>query len=81
MNYGAVVFAAVIVFSLSYYWFPKYGARYRFTGPVHTLAANITPEMVAAIQHKYEIKDQERRLFHGPHHGRHLRHDHEHESE
>jgi hypothetical protein len=31
MNYGAVVFVAVIVGSLAYYFFPKYGARHWFT--------------------------------------------------
>lgn len=67
MNYGAAVFIAVVVFSLCYYWFPKYGARFRFTGPAHTLASNITPEMVAAVQHEYDLKDQERRLSHVPH--------------
>jgi hypothetical protein len=64
MNYGSVVFAAVIVFSLTYYWFPKWGARHRFTGPAHTLSAAITPVLVAAVQHEYEIKDHERRASH-----------------
>ena len=68
MNYGAVVFVAVIVLSLTYYWFPKWGARYRFTGPAHTLSSAITPELVAAVQHEYELKDQERRVSHS-HHG------------
>jgi hypothetical protein len=68
MNYGAVVFVAVIVLSLIYYWFPKYGARHHFTGPAHTLSTAITPELVAAVQHEYEVKDQERRLSH-VHHG------------
>ena len=31
MNYGCVVFVAVIVAALSYYFFPKYGARAWFT--------------------------------------------------
>jgi hypothetical protein len=31
MNYGAAVFAAVILGALTYYFFPKYGARYWFT--------------------------------------------------
>jgi len=31
MNYGCVVFVGVIVFSLGYYFFPKWGARYWFT--------------------------------------------------
>lgn len=68
MNYGAVVFIAVIVLSLTYYWFPKYGARHHFTGPAHTLSTAITPELLAAVQHEYEVKDQERRLSHA-HHG------------
>jgi len=31
MNYGSVVVAATIVFSLAYYFCPKYGARHWFT--------------------------------------------------
>jgi hypothetical protein len=31
MNYGSVVFVAVIVGAMSYYFFPKVGARYWFT--------------------------------------------------
>src|SRR5271170_2348937 len=31
MNYGSVVFAGTIFFSLAYYFCPKYGARYWFT--------------------------------------------------
>lgn len=62
MNYGSVVFTAIIVGSLSYYFFPKYGARNWFkyfsiqkieltiSGPVHALQQEITPEMVAAVQ-------------------------------
>jgi len=73
MNYGCVVFLAVIVGALSYYFFPKYGARYWFTygylrdwtngrGPVHTLDQEITPEMLAVVQHEYAEKDRERRM-------------------
>jgi len=29
------------------------------SGPVHTLQQEITPEMVVAIQHEYEVKDRE----------------------
>ncbi|KXN86792.1 hypothetical protein AN958_09643 [Leucoagaricus sp. SymC.cos] len=37
MNYTVVVVGGVISLSLGYYFFPKYGGRYWFTGPVHTI--------------------------------------------
>lgn len=37
------------------------------SGPVHTLQQEITPEMVAAIQHEYEVKDRERKQSHAGH--------------
>jgi len=33
MNYASVVFVAIIVAALSYYFFPKYGAHSWFTYP------------------------------------------------
>jgi len=68
MNYGSVVFVAVIVGALAYYFFPKYGARHWFTGPVHTLQEGITPEMVAFVQNEYATADRERKDAHH-HHG------------
>jgi hypothetical protein len=59
MNYAAVVFFAIILFSLTYYFFPKYGAKNWFTGPVHTVRENITSESIATIQQEYIPKDQE----------------------
>ena len=41
---------------------------------MHTLQQEITPEMVAAVQHEYEVQDQERKLSHAGHHGLHLPH-------
>lgn len=38
------------------------------SGPVHTLQADITPEMVAHVQHEYETQDRERKASH-PHGG------------
>jgi len=34
MNYTAVVFGGVMILSLVYYYFPKYGGIYWFKGPV-----------------------------------------------
>ena len=45
------------------------GINSHFSGPVHTLQQEITPEMVAAVQHDYEIKNEERKHSHAQHHG------------
>ncbi|KAI0264622.1 APC amino acid permease [Gloeopeniophorella convolvens] len=37
MNYSTVVWGGVLVLSLIYFYFPKYGGIYWFTGPVSTL--------------------------------------------
>ena len=37
MNYTVVVAGGVILLSLAYYFFPKYGGRYWFKGPVYTI--------------------------------------------
>ncbi|KAG7098496.1 hypothetical protein E1B28_000440 [Marasmius oreades] len=37
MNYTVVVVGGTILLSLGYYFFPKYGGMYWFTGPVHTI--------------------------------------------
>ncbi|CAL1697988.1 unnamed protein product [Somion occarium] len=37
MNYTVVVQGGVMALSLVYYWFPKYGGMYWFTGPVPTI--------------------------------------------
>jgi len=37
MNYTVVVTGGTILLSLTYYFFPKYGGRYWFKGPVHTI--------------------------------------------
>ncbi len=34
MNYTVAVFGGVMLLSLIYYFFPKYGGMYWFTGPV-----------------------------------------------
>ena len=44
MNYTVVVLGGVLILSLGYYYFPKYGGRNWFTGPVTTIdAQSITP--------------------------------------
>lgn len=37
MNYTVVVLGGVLIFSLVYYYFPKYGGKNWFTGPVSTI--------------------------------------------
>ncbi|KAH8592740.1 amino acid permease-domain-containing protein [Bisporella sp. PMI_857] len=37
MNYAIVVLGAVLLFCVSYYYFPKYGGKTFFTGPVRTI--------------------------------------------
>ena len=37
MNYTVVVLGGVLVLSLVYYYFPKYGGKNWFTGPVSTI--------------------------------------------
>lgn len=37
MNYTVVVTGGTLLLSLTYYFFPKYGGRYWFKGPVHTI--------------------------------------------
>ncbi|KAF9480661.1 amino acid transporter [Pholiota conissans] len=37
MNYAVAVFGGIMVLSLIYYYFPKYGGMYWFTGPVKTV--------------------------------------------
>ena len=44
------------------------------SGPVHTLQQEITPEILATVQHEYEIQDQERKLSHAGHNRLHLPH-------
>ncbi|PPQ75687.1 hypothetical protein CVT26_001521, partial [Gymnopilus dilepis] len=39
MNYTVVVLGGALVLSIIYYFFPKYGGRHWFTGPVRTLEA------------------------------------------
>ena len=37
MNYTVVVEGGILILSLAYYYFPKYGGVYWFTGPIPTL--------------------------------------------
>ncbi|KAF8892309.1 APC amino acid permease [Gymnopilus junonius] len=41
MNYTVVVLGGALLLSIVYYFFPKYGGRYWFTGPVRTLEAEV----------------------------------------
>jgi hypothetical protein len=37
VNYTVVVVGGTLMLSLSYYFFPKYGGRHWFSGPVETI--------------------------------------------
>ncbi|TFL06889.1 amino acid/polyamine transporter I [Pterulicium gracile] len=43
MNYSVVVTAGVLVLSLVWYFFPRYGGRYWFSGPVRTVDSDVYP--------------------------------------
>ncbi|KAK0214394.1 APC amino acid permease, partial [Armillaria fumosa] len=57
MNYSVVVLGGVMIFSLIWYYFPKYGGVYWFTGPIHTLDS-ISPvsEMIEKEEEKIVAK-------------------------
>ncbi len=46
MNYTIVVVGGVVALSLGYYFFPKYGGRHWFIGPVETIREVETAESV-----------------------------------
>jgi hypothetical protein len=46
MNYTVAVTGGVVVLSLAYYFFPVWGGRYWFKGPVRTIAGSGTTTMV-----------------------------------
>ncbi|KAL4246868.1 Amino Acid-Polyamine-Organocation Transporter [Abortiporus biennis] len=51
MNYTVVVFGGVMVLSLVYFYFPRYGGKYWFKGPVTTLL-DVDDEMSSNIEEK-----------------------------
>jgi amino acid transporter len=54
MNYAVVVLGFVLIFCLVYYYFPKYGGKTFFTGPVRTIDDMLdeNPEVQAAVEKK-----------------------------
>ncbi|KAJ7197407.1 hypothetical protein GGX14DRAFT_574191 [Mycena pura] len=44
MNYTVVVVGGTVILSLGYYFFPKYGGRHWFIGPVETIGQVLTHE-------------------------------------
>ncbi|KAI0264835.1 APC amino acid permease [Gloeopeniophorella convolvens] len=52
MNYTVVVWGGVIILSLIYFYFPKYGGVYWFTGPVSTLEDSDSSQGDATIEEK-----------------------------
>lgn len=59
MNYAVVVLGFVLVFCLVYYYFPKYGGKTFFTGPVRTIDEVIqsSPELQRVIDKKMEEEE------------------------
>lgn len=51
MNYTVLVFGSVMVFSLVWYYLPKYGGAYWFTGPVRNIDVSM-PLADEAFQEK-----------------------------
>lgn len=52
MNYAVAVLGFVLVFCVVYYWFPKYGGKTFFTGPVRTIDEILdeSPEARVAVE-------------------------------
>ena len=54
MNYTIVVMGGIMVLSLIYYYFPKYGGVNWFTGPVRTVPK--TPTDTGSVKDSVEDK-------------------------
>lgn len=58
MNYAVVVLGFVLVFCVVYYWFPGYGGKTFFTGPVRTIDELLgNPEVSEGVEKR--IKEDE----------------------
>lgn len=59
MNYAVVVLGFVLVFCVVYYWFPKYGGKTFFKGPVRTIDEVLeeNPEAREAVER--QIKEEQ----------------------
>lgn len=60
MNYAIVVLGAVLIFCVAYYYFPKYGGKTFFTGPVRTIDELVdgNSEVNAALEKKVAVDAQ-----------------------
>ncbi|KAH7350739.1 amino acid permease-domain-containing protein [Rhexocercosporidium sp. MPI-PUGE-AT-0058] len=60
MNYAVAVLGFVLVFCVVYYWFPKYGGKTFFTGPVRTIDEILNESPAARVAVEQQIaKDRE----------------------
>ena len=52
MNYAVAVLGFVLMFCVVYFWFPKYGGKTFFTGPVRTIDEILeeNPEARTAVE-------------------------------
>ena len=57
MNYTVVVFGGVMLLSLIWYYFPKYGGVHWFTGPVSNFAAGDGSSDASAMSLNEEKKN------------------------
>ncbi|KAK7005720.1 GABA permease [Favolaschia claudopus] len=60
MNYTVVVVGGTLMLSLGYFFFPKYGGRHWFTGPVETIqdVVEVPPEYAEKIHEKENTSEK-----------------------
>jgi len=58
MNYTIVVVGGTLLLSLGYYYFPKYGGKHWFTGPVSTLEEQDEKPRSPAISNEESVDEK-----------------------
>jgi hypothetical protein len=61
MNYSVVVYGGVILLSLVWYWFPKYGGVHWFRGPIRTIEPT-EKQIESSDDYKQDIETTTRRV-------------------
>ncbi|KAJ7579288.1 amino acid/polyamine transporter I [Mycena floridula] len=56
MNYTIVVLGGIMILSVAWYYFPKYGGVHWFTGPVANVGLEETPSLRESVEEKREKK-------------------------
>ncbi|OSX57964.1 hypothetical protein POSPLADRAFT_1076097 [Postia placenta MAD-698-R-SB12] len=62
MNYAIVVLGGVLVLSLVWYYFPKYGGVHWFTGPVHTVEKTAANSRRGSVDSMRKQREQEKQF-------------------